>query len=62
MLVDRRAKLPLDKSPGRKKKVTEKLTMVLKKVFEKVNVIKNQSVADGYMQLINQVNSMRLDF
>ena len=43
-------------------KVTEKMKHFVTKVFEKVNVIKNQTVADGYMGLINQVNSMRIEF
>lgn len=43
-------------------KITEKMTTFISKVFDKVNVIKNQTVADGYISLINRVNSMRLEF
>jgi hypothetical protein len=43
-------------------KVNEKLAAFFSKVFEKVKVIRNQKSADGYMALINSVNSMRLDF
>ncbi len=43
-------------------KITEKLTFFLSKVFEKIRMIQNQQVADGYMNLINQVNSMKQEF
>lgn len=43
-------------------KVTEKLKHFVSKVFEKIKVIKSQKTADGYMSLINQVNSMKIDF
>lgn len=43
-------------------KVTEKLAAFMSKVFEKVKIVKNQRVADGYISLINNVNSMKLDF
>jgi len=43
-------------------KVTEKLAMFISKVFEKVKVIKNQTIADGYVALINNVNSMKMEF
>jgi hypothetical protein len=43
-------------------KVTEKLKHFISKVFEKIKVIKSQKIAEGYMSLINQVNSMNLDF
>lgn len=42
--------------------VTEKLGFFMSKVFEKVRTIQNQSVADGYMNLISQVNSMKIEF
>ena len=43
-------------------KITEKIAMFASKVFEKVKLIKNQTVADGYIALINKVNSMMMDF
>jgi hypothetical protein len=43
-------------------KVTSKLAAFISKVFEKVQVIRNQKTAEGYTQLISQVNSMRMDF
>ncbi len=43
-------------------KVTEMIAAFISKVFEKVKIIKNQTVADGYVSLINNVNCMRLDF
>lgn len=43
-------------------KVTEKIKHFVSKVFEKVHVIKNQKNAEGYMNLISQVNNMRLEF
>lgn len=43
-------------------KITERLTVFLSKVFEKVKLIKSQTVADGYIGLINRVNSMKLEF
>ena len=43
-------------------KVTEKMTAFVSKVFDKVNLIKNQKVAEGYVSLINTVNSMKIEF
>jgi hypothetical protein len=43
-------------------KANEKLTFFLSKVLEKIRTIKNQQVADGYMNLISQVNSMKQEF
>ena len=43
-------------------KVTDKLTAFVSKVFDNINRIKNQTVADGYMQLIANVNSMKTEF
>lgn len=43
-------------------KVTSKLAAFVAKVFDKVQVIRNQKTAEGYTQLISQVNSMRMEF
>ena len=43
-------------------KITEKMKQFISKVFEKIHVIKNQRVADGYISLINSVNSMGTEF
>ena len=43
-------------------KVMEKIGLFISNVFEKVKVIKNQTVADGYVSLINRVNSMKVEF
>lgn len=43
-------------------KITEKLKHFISKVFEKIHVIKNQKVADGYIDMISQVNSMKVEF
>ncbi len=42
--------------------VIEKMGKFIGSVFEKVSMIHSMKVADGYMALINKVNSMRLDF
>jgi len=42
-------------------KVTERLAAFISKVFEKVKLIKSQTVADGYMSLISRVNGMRME-
>ena len=43
-------------------KVTDKMTAFVSKVFDKISVIKKQTVAEGYMQLIANVNSMKMEF
>lgn len=42
--------------------VTDKMTAFVSKVFDRISVIKKQTVAEGYMQLIANVNSMKLEF
>lgn len=42
--------------------VTDKMTAFVSKVFDKISIIKKQTVAEGYMQLIANVNSMKMDF
>ncbi len=42
-------------------KVTGRIAAFISKVFEKIKVIKNQKVAEGYVNLINSVNSMKDD-
>jgi len=43
-------------------KMTSKLTSFVSKVFDRITSIKKQTVAEGYMQLIANVNSMKTEF
>jgi hypothetical protein len=42
--------------------VMKAAAVFLAKVFEKVRALGNKKVADGYMQLVNEVNTMKVEF
>jgi len=42
--------------------IMKSAAVFLAKVFEKVKALGNKKVADGYMQLVNEVNTMKVEF
>ena len=43
-------------------KMVDKMTFFFSKVFEKIKIIKNKTDAEGYISLVNEVNSMKVEF
>jgi len=58
MLFDSYVSIKIDNEDN----VTSKLAAFISKVFDKIQVIRNQKTAEGYTHLIAEVNSMKMEF